>query len=69
MTVEDKIYQHMREHGSINSREALSLYGCIQLKPIIQELNKKGVKTVSRRVRVDCENGMQTHVLQYSLEE
>lgn len=68
MTVADNIYWHMVEHGSINTREALSLYGCMKLKPIIQELNEKGIKTTSKKVRVDCDNGLQTHVLQYSIE-
>lgn len=68
MTEADNIYWHMLEHGSINTREALKLYGCTKLKKAIKELNERGVKTVVKKVRVACDNGMQTIVLQYSIE-
>ena len=69
MTQKDDIYWHMVEHGSITTREALKEYGCINLSAVIKELTNNGVKIHKDKVRDTCDNGLQTIVSRYSIDE
>lgn len=67
MTQSDKVYKHLLETGSIDSREAFNLCGCVDIHPVIKELEKRGIKLDKEHVRIVCNNGMQTTIVKYYL--
>lgn len=40
----EKVLNHLKEHGTITSLEAIELYGATRLSDIIYRLRKKGMK-------------------------
>lgn len=52
MTQNDMILNHLREHGSITSKEAIDAYGITRLSGRIFELRKRGNIISASTVRV-----------------
>ena len=63
------IYNHLLTRGSITTREAFELYGCVGVAGVIDKLKEAGVKVRKSTVRVKCKNGMQSYVIKYTLTE
>ena len=50
MTKTEKVLEHLKEHGSITSWEAIKLYSATRLSAIIFSLRNKGYKIISEPV-------------------
>jgi len=63
-----KIYEFMRDHGSITPREALMHCGCMRLGARIWELiHEDGIPIKMTLVKVQNADGTFAHVASYSL--
>lgn len=69
MTNELKVMQHLEQYGSITGREALVQYGILNIHSIIRNLEKDGLEFDRDKVRIDCNNGMQTTLIRYTLKK
>ena len=63
------VLQHLKEHGSITSYEAFSLYGVTRLSAKIYDLrHKHGYTITSRLTQVTTRYGHKTTIAVYELE-
>lgn len=63
-----KIYEFMRDHGSITPRDALIHCGCMRLGARIWELiHEDGIPIKMKLVKVQNADGTFAHVAEYSL--
>lgn len=63
-----KIYEFMKDHGSITPRDALIHCGCMRLGARIWELiHKDGIPIKMKLVKVQNADGTFAHVAEYSL--
>ena len=63
-----KILEHLKEHGSITTLEAIQYFGCTRLSGRIWELRAEGHNITSKMVTVHTRSG-KTQVARYCLEE
>lgn len=63
----DRIYNHMKEFGSINPLEALREYGCMRLAARIKDLRKDGVLIKDEFEYGTNRYGEEVHWKKYSL--
>ncbi len=52
MTQNQMILNHLEEHGSITSLEAMTTYGIMRLASRISDLRRKGYNISSTRIKV-----------------
>ena len=69
MTQNDRIMQHLREHGSITQLEAMQEYGIYRLASRISDLRKDGVKIKRDMVKGKNRYGEATCFAEYRLLE
>lgn len=50
MNKTEKVLNHLKEHGSITSWEAIKLYACTRLSAVIFNLRNKGYHIISEPV-------------------
>ena len=63
------VLQHLKEHGSITSYEAIKLFGATRLSAIIYDLrHKDGYNISSSMKKVTTRYGYKTQVAVYKLE-
>lgn len=65
----ERILQHLEEHGSITSWEAIQIYGCTRLSHYIYELRNDGYDIESETVRGLNRYGEKVHYTRYKLIE
>jgi len=69
LTQNDRIMQHLREHGSITQLEAMQEYGIYRLASRISDLRKDGVKIKRDMVKGKNRYGEATCFAEYRLLE
>ena len=68
LSQEKMVLQHLQEHGSITSYEAIQLYGATRLSAIIFELrHRDGFDIVTELEKVRTRFGAKTQVARYKL--
>ena len=65
----DDVLEHLKEHGSITSMEAISNYGATRLSDIIFRLRKRGYIISTERLTVKTRYGRSTSVGKYTLQK
>ena len=63
----DDVLEHLKEHGSITSMEAINNYGATRLSDIIYRLKKRGYNISTERLTVKTRYGRSTSVGKYTL--
>ena len=61
------VLNHLNEHGSITSLEAMNEYGIMRLASRISDLKRTGVKIHSKTIAGVSRRGEKIHYSQYSL--
>lgn len=56
----NRIYEYMKDHGSITSLEAFREIGCTRLSARIRDLKDRGIKIDSVKVEVPTRDGKTT---------
>lgn len=69
MTQNDRIMNHLNEHGSITQLEAMTEYGIYRLASRISDLRKEGIKIKRTMVKGKNRYGESTCFAQYRLED
>lgn len=69
MTQAERIMDYMREHGSINPKQAMEELGIMRLGARIFDLKEHGVPIVTERVIGKNRYGETTSFARYKLEE
>lgn len=69
MTQNDRIMNHLKEHGSITQLEAMNEYGIYRLASRISDLRKEGVKIKKETAKGWNRYGERTAFARYSLIE
>lgn len=67
MTKTQKIFNHLKENGSITSWEAIQLYGATRLSALIFNLRKKGIEIKSEMVQFTDRYGDKSTFAKYVL--
>ena len=62
-----KIIRHMKDHGTITSREAMFEYGIMRLASRISDLKRDGYEISSKLITAENRYGEKTHISEYSL--
>lgn len=69
LSQKELVLQHLKEHGSITSYEAFSLYGVTRLSAKIYDLRHKHGYTITSRLKsVTTRLGHKTTIAVYELE-
>lgn len=67
-TQENLVLQHLKEHGSITSMEAINLFGATRLSAIIYNLrHKNGCDILTNLETVTTRLGQKTSIARYIL--
>lgn len=69
MTQNDKILNHLRDHGGITSMEAYEIYGCTRLSARIKDLRDEGFNIKSIRETRKNRYGEKVSFSRYTLGE
>lgn len=69
MTQAERIMDYLREHGSINPKQAMEELGIMRLGARIFDLKEQGVPIVTERVTGKNRHGETTSFASYKLEE
>lgn len=68
MTQNDKILNHLRDHGGITSMEAYEMYGCTRLSARIKDLRDDGFVIRSTRETGRNRDGEKVSYARYTLQ-
>lgn len=70
MSQEKLVLQHLQEHGSITSLEAIKLFGATRLSAIIYNLrHNEGHKIVTEIETVPTRHGTHSNIARYKIKE
>lgn len=69
MTQNDKILNHLRDHGGITSMEAYEIYGCTRLSARIKDLRDAGFVFKATRETGRNRDGEKVSYARYQLHE
>lgn len=65
----DRVYQYIQTNGSITSMDAFHDLGITALSARINELEKKGIRIIRKRIESINRYGSPTHYTRYSFPE
>lgn len=63
----EKVLNHLKEHGTITSLEAIELYGATRLAAIIFTLRKRGLEIETMDIPFTDRFGVKSHYGKYIL--
>ena len=69
MTQEDKVFNYMKDNGSITQLQALYDIGVMRLASRISDMKKAGIGIEKKMVPVKCRDGSTAYVAQHSLQK
>jgi len=68
-TQNDRILNHLMNHGSINPKDAMEQYGIMRLGARIYDLKKQGYDIITENVKAKNRFGEPVHYAAYRLRE
>lgn len=65
MTQEDKVFNYIKQHGSITQLQALMDIGVMRLASRVCDMKKAGLDISKRMIQVTARDGSKCYVAQY----